>query len=102
MTILCLIFQPSTKLKSIDPLLHMALNKFGDEIMRGERDIKLRSPPTPSMPLNKTMVKTAPQVVFSTSFDHEFYTALTTSKHDFRLFFLWSNNLFYVLLVMIF
>jgi hypothetical protein len=27
---------------------------------------------------------------------------LTTSKHDFRLFFLWSNNLFYVLLVMIF
>jgi hypothetical protein len=88
--------QPSTKLKSIDPLLHMALNKFGDEIMRGERDIKLASPPTPSMPLNKTMVKTAPQVVFSTAFEHEFYTALTTSNHDFRLFLLLVQYSFFM------
>jgi hypothetical protein len=65
----------------------MALDQFGEEILGGASSIKLRSPFTTKIARNINVNNIPAQVIFATAFEHEFYTALTTNKSEFRFSF---------------
>jgi hypothetical protein len=71
-----------SKLIAVDPLLHMALNQCGPEILGGQSSIKLTTQFIPSTKLKMNDVQE--QVIFATSLEHEFYKALTSTKQDTR------------------
>ncbi|XP_047063425.1 uncharacterized protein LOC124671027 [Lolium rigidum] len=73
---------PGSKLKAIDPLLHMVLDQCGQEILGGQSSIKLKTPFIPSSSMKMQHVQTPQQVIFATAYEHEFYTKLTSSKCD--------------------
>ena len=78
------LFQPLSKFKAIDPLLHMALEQFGKEILEGETSVKLYPKFTPSHKLTINEVKPVEQLIYATAIEHEFYQALTSMNHDIR------------------
>jgi hypothetical protein len=79
--------QPGSKLKAIDPLLHMVLDQCGQEILGGQSSIKLKTPFIPSSSMKMQHVQTPQQVIFATAYEHEFYTKLTSSKCENRYVF---------------
>ncbi|KAM0871951.1 hypothetical protein ACQ4PT_039046 [Festuca glaucescens] len=73
---------PGSKLKAIDPLLHMVLDQCGQEILGGQSSIKVKTPFIPSSKMNMQHVLPPQQVIFATGNEHEFYTKLTSSKTE--------------------
>ncbi|XP_071680121.1 uncharacterized protein [Lolium perenne] len=73
---------PGSKLKAIDPLLHMVLDQCGQEILGGQSSIKLKTPFIPSSKLKMQHVQPPQQVIFATALEHEFYCKLTSTKTE--------------------
>jgi hypothetical protein len=79
--------QPGSKLKAIDPLLHMVLDQCGQEILGGQSSIKLKTPFIPRSKMKMQHIQPPQQVIFATAYEYEFYTKLTSSKPESRYLF---------------
>jgi hypothetical protein len=79
------LLKSTLKIEEVDPVLQLALDQWGKELLQSEHREINKEVPNETFVSARSIYSDAKQVIFSTKFETDFYNALLKNKNESRL-----------------